>query len=253
MEATGVYWKPVWHVLSDGEIDLILANAAHVKNVPGRKTDVNDAAWLAELMAHGLIRASFVPDTQTQEVRALLRTRKQLVRERTRHIQRIHKTLEDANIKLEAQLSDVLGKSGRTILEAMIAGESDPVQLAALAHPNVKCSQTDLQEALRGRVTRHHRFLLQLHLGQIDSLDTAIGSLDQEVETNLEPFRTAVELVSTVPGVNMLSAEAIVCETGIDMSRFPTRGHCASATRCSGHILQDAPPSPFGLRRGSWG
>jgi transposase len=228
MEATGVYWKPVWHVLSDGEIDLVLANAAHVKNVPGRKTDVSDATWLAELMAHGLIRASFVPDTQTQELRALLRTRKQLVRERTRHIQRIHKALEDANIKLEAQLSDVLGKSGRSILEAMIAGENDPVQLAALAHPSVRCSQTDLQEALRGRVTRHHRFLLRLHLGQIDSLDTAIGSLDQEVEANLEPFRTAVELVSTIPGVNALSAEAIVCETGIDMSRFRTDAHLLS-------------------------
>src|SRR5258707_2194846 len=181
MEATGVYWKPVWHVLSDGEIELVLANAAHVKNVPGRKTDVSDAAWLAELMAHGLIRASFVPDTQTQELRVLLRTRKQLIRERTRHIQRIHKTLEDANIKLDGQLSDVLGKSGRSILDAMVAGESDPVRLAALAHPNVKCSRASLEEALRGRVTRHHRFLLELHLGQIDGLDAAIGAIDREV------------------------------------------------------------------------
>lgn len=228
MEATGVYWKPVWHVLSDGERKLVLANAAHVKNVPGRKTDVNDAAWLAELMAHGLIRASFVPDTQTQELRALLRTRKQLVHERTRHIQRIHKTLEDGNIKLDGQLSDVLGKSGRSILDAMIAGESDPVRLAALAHPNVKCSQAGLQEALRGRVNDHHRFLLKLHLGQIDGLDAAIASIDQEVETNLDPFRTAAELVSTIHGVNMLSAEAIISETGIDMSRFPTEAHLLS-------------------------
>ena len=132
MEATGVYWKPVWHVLSDGDFELILANAAHVKNVPGRKTDMNDAAWLADLLAHGLIRASFVPDGQTQELRALLRTRKQLVRERTRHTQRIHKTLEDANIKLDAVLSDVLGKSGRAILDAMVAGDSDPERLAGL-------------------------------------------------------------------------------------------------------------------------
>src|ERR1700724_4327950 len=138
MEATGVYWKPVGHVLSGGEIERVLANAAHVKNVPGRKTDVSDAAWLAELMAHGLIRASFVPDGQTQEMRVLLRTRKQLVRDKTRHTQRIHKTLEDANIKLDAELSDVLGKSGRAMLEAMVAGESDPARLAALAHPNVK-------------------------------------------------------------------------------------------------------------------
>ena len=124
MEATGVYWRPVWHVLSDGELQLILANAAHVKNVPGRKTDVGDAAWLAELLAHGLIRASFVPDGQTQDLRTLLRTRKQLVRERSRHVQRIHKVLEDANLKIDAELSDMLGKSGRAILDALVAGET---------------------------------------------------------------------------------------------------------------------------------
>jgi transposase len=169
MEATGVYWKPVWHVLSDGEFELTLANAAHVKNVPGRKTDVSDAAWLAELLAHGLIRASFVPDGQTQELRVLLRTRKQLVREQTRHTQRIHKTLEDANLKIESELSDMLGKSGRAMLNAIIAGETDPIRLAALAHPGVKSPQAKLQEALRGRVTAHHRFLLKLHLGQIAS------------------------------------------------------------------------------------
>lgn len=228
MEATGVYWRPIWHVLSDGEIELILANAAHVKNVPGRKTDIADAAWLAELLAHGLIRASFVPDGPTQEMRTLLRTRKQLVRERTRHIQRIQKTLEDANIKIEAELSDLLGKSGRAMLEAMIAGESDPARLAALAHRGVKASQAQLQQALHGRVTQHHRFLLQLHLGQIDTLDGAIASIDDQVEANLAPFRTGVELVSTVPGVNTLSAEAIISETGIDMSRFPSAGHLLS-------------------------
>src|SRR5215475_13378462 len=133
MEATGVYWKPVWHILSDGDFELVLANAAHVKNVPGRKSDVKDADWVADLLAHGLIRASFVPDGQTQEMRTLLRTRKQLVRERTRHIQRIQKTLEDANIKIEAELSDLLGKSGRAMLDAMVAGESNPARLAALA------------------------------------------------------------------------------------------------------------------------
>ena len=228
MEATGVYWRPVWHVLSDGEIELILANAAHVKNVPGRKTDIADAAWLAELLAHGLIRASFVPDGQTQEMRVLLRTRKQLVRERTRHIQRIQKTLEDANIKIEAELSDLLGRSGRAMLEAMIAGESDPARLAALAHRGVKASQTQLEQALHGRVTHHHRFLLKLHLGQIDALDGAIATIDEEVEANLAPFRTGVELVSTIPGVSTLSAEGIVSEIGIDMTRFPTAGHLIS-------------------------
>ncbi len=228
MEATGVYWKPVWHVLSDGEVELVLANAAHVKNVPGRKTDVSDAAWLAELLAHGLIRASFVPDGQTQELRALLRTRKQLVRERTRHVQRIHKTLEDANIKLDAELSDVLGKSGRAILNALVAGETDPIRLAALAYPNVKSPQAQLREALRGRLTSHHRFLLQLHLGQIDSLDAAIGTIDREVEDSLAPFRAAVDLVRTIPGVSTLGAEVIVSEIGLDMSRFPTVGHLLS-------------------------
>jgi transposase len=228
MEATGVYWKPVWHVLSDGEIELILANAAHVKNVPGRKTDVSDASWLAELLAHGLIRASFVPDGQTQEMRVLLRTRKQLVREQGRHTQRIHKTLEDANLKIESELSDILGKSGRAMLNAIIAGETDPVRLAALAHRNVKSSQADLQEALRGRVTAHHRFLLKLHLEQIDRLDAAIASMDSEIEAHLAPFRTAVEIVSTIPGVASLSAQVIVSEIGTDMSRFATAGHLLS-------------------------
>jgi transposase len=232
MEATGVYWRPVWHVLCDGELELIVANAAHVRNVPGRKTDVSDAAWLAELLAHGLIRGSFVPDAATQELRTLLRTRKQLVRERSRHVQRIHKALEDANIKLEAELSDVLGKSGRAMLDAMVAGETDPVRLAALAHPGVKSSQARLQEALHGRLTRHHRFLLQLHLGQIDGLDAAVTTLDREVDVNLAPFRTAVELVSTIPGVSKLSAEVIVSEIGLDMSRFPTVGHLLSWRAC---------------------
>lgn len=228
MEATGVYWKPVWHVLSDGDIELVLANASHVKNVPGRKTDVNDAAWLAELLAHGLIRGSFVPDGPTQDLRALLRTRKQLVREKTRHSQRIHKTLEDANIKLDAVLSDVLGKSGRAMLDALVAGESDPVRLAALAHAGVKCPQEKLREALRGRVRKHHRFLLRVHLGQVDALDAAIATIDQEVEASLAPFRDAVEIVTTIPGVKALSGQGIVCEIGTDMSRFPTAGHLVS-------------------------
>ena len=168
MEATGVYWKPVWHILGDGDFELVLANAAHVKNVPGRKTDVNDATWLADLLAHGLVRGSFVPDAQTQEMRGLLRTRKQLVRERTSHVQRLQKTLEDANIKLDSVISDVMGQSGRAMIEALIAGETDPDKLAALAHRRIKASAAELREALRGRVTKHHRFLLRLHLQQIE-------------------------------------------------------------------------------------
>ena len=228
MEATGVYWRPVWHVLADGELELVLANAAHVKNVSGRKTDVSDAAWLAELLAHGLIRASFVPDGATQDLRALLRTRKQLVREKTRHTQRIHKTLEDANIKLDAVLANVLGRSGRAMLDALVAGESDPERLAALAHAGVKCPPEKLRAALHGRLREHHRFLLRLHLGQIDALDAAIATIDREVEANLAPFRTAVELVSTIPGVSTLSAQVIVSEIGTDMNHFPSARHLLS-------------------------
>ncbi len=222
MEATGVYWKPVWHILDDGDFQLILANAAHVKNVPGRKTDVNDATWLADLLAHGLIRASFVPDTQTQELRTLLRTRKQPVREKSSHILRVQKTLEDANIKLDSVITDIIGMSGRAMIEALIAGESNPAKLARLANYRLRASQEKLREALRGRVTKHHRFLLRLHLNQIDALDASIATIDQQVEAGIAPFRVAVELVTSIPGVSDLGAQVIVSEIGTDMSRFPS-------------------------------
>jgi transposase len=173
MEATGVYWKPVWHILSDDEFELVLANAAHVKNVPGRKTDVKDADWVSDLLAHGLIRASFVPDSPTQE----LRRRKQLSREKSSHILRIQKTLEDANIKLDSVITDIMGLSGRKMIEALIAGQKDPAKLARLADHRVRASQETLREALRGCVTKHHRFLLRRHLNQIDALDAAISGL----------------------------------------------------------------------------
>jgi transposase len=228
MEATGVYWKPVWHILADGEFELVLANAAHIKNVPGRKTDVKDADWISDLLAHGLIRASFVPDSETQEMRTLMRTRKQLVREQSRHILRIQKTLEDANIKLDSVITDIIGVSGRKMIEALIAGQSDPAKLARLADRRVKASQESLRDALRGRVTRRHRFLLRLHLDQIDALDVAIGKIDQEVEASIAPFRTAVEQVSSVPGVKNLAALQILSEIGTDMSRFPSDGNLVS-------------------------
>ena len=228
MEATGVYWKPVWHILSDGEFQLILANAAHVKNVPGRKTDVNDATWLADLMAHGMIRASFVPDEPTQQMRDLLRTRKQIVRERSSHIQRIQKTLEDANIKLDSVVTDILGLSGRRIIDALIAGQTMPQALASLAHRRIHASTDELEASLRGRVTRHHRFLLKLHLDQIDAFDTTIAAIDKEVDGNVEPFRAAIEMLSAIPGVGELSAAVIVSEIGTDMSRFETAGHLIS-------------------------
>ena len=228
MEATGVYWKPVWHILAADGFALVLANAAHVKNMPGRKTDVGDAAWLAELLAHGLVRASFVPEARTQVLRTLLRTRKQLVRERVAHTQRLQKTLEDANIKLDAVLTDLLGRSGRAMLEALVAGESDPAKLAALAHPRLAATPERLKEALRGRVTRHHRFLLRLHLGQVEALDAAIARVDQEVAEHLAPFRAAVGLLTSIPGIGELAAQVIVSEVGLDMDRFPTAGHLLS-------------------------
>jgi transposase len=228
MEATGVYWKPVWNILSDGEFALILANAAHVKNVPGRKTDVNDATWLADLLAHGLIRASFVPDVQTREQRGLLRTRKQLTRERTSHVQRLQNTLEEANIKLDSVISDVIGRSGLAMIEALIAGESDPLRLASLASSRIKTSPAALGEALRGRVTRHHRFLLRLHLQQIDALDRAIAEIDKEVEANLAPFRELIPVLTSIPGIGELAARVLLAEIGADMSRFPTAGHLIS-------------------------
>src|SRR5215831_3716843 len=228
MAATGVYWKPVWHILADGGFELVLANAAHIKNVPGRKSDVKDADWISELLAHGLIRASFVPDGPTQEMRTFLRTRKQFVREKGSHILRIQKTLEDANIKLDSVITDIIGMSGRKMIEALIAGESDPAKLANLADRRVKASQPTLREALRGRVTAQHRFLLRLHLDQIDALDAAIARIDREVEASIAPFRTAVEQVSSVPGVKTLAAMQILSEIGTDMSRFPSDANLVS-------------------------
>ena len=252
MEATGVYWKPVWHILSDGDFSLVLANAAHVKNVPGRKTDVNDATWLADLLAHGLIRGSFVPDQQTQEMRDLLRTRKQLTRERSRHVQRLQKTLEDANIKLDSEISDIIGLSGRQMIEALIAGESDPEQLARLAHRRIKAPPEALREALRGRVTRHHRFLLRLHLHQIDAIDKMIADIDREVDALVEPFRTTVLLLTTIPGVDELSAGVILAEIGRDMSRFPTAGHLISwAGLCPKNDESAGKRRPTRMRKGA--
>jgi transposase len=184
--------------------------------------------WLAELLAHGLIRASFVPDTQTQEMRNLLRTRKQLVREQSSHVLRLQKTLEDANIKLDSVLSDLMGKSGRAMIEALIAGETNPAKLASLADRRAKASQQQFREALRGLVTKQHRFLLRLHLNQIDALDAATATVDAQVEADLGPFRTAVEQVISIPGIKNLGAQAIVSEIGIDMTRFPSDAHLIS-------------------------
>jgi transposase len=228
MEATGVYWKPIWHILAEGNFKLLLANAAHVKNVPGRKTDVNDATWLADLLAHGLIKSSFVPDQPTQQLRDLLRTRKQFVGELSSHIQRIQKTLEDANIKLDSVITDIMGFSGRRIIQALIDGQAAPGELAKLAHSSIHASRAQLEASLYGRVTAHHRFLLKLHLDHIDALDTAIAGIDQEVDSNGEPFREAIERLSKIPGLSHHSAGVLVSEIGIDMSRFASEANLIS-------------------------
>ncbi len=219
MESTGVYWKPVWHVL-EGEFELVLANAAHIRNVPGRKTDVNDATWIADLLAHGLIRGSFVPPAAVQELRDLTRTRKQLVRELARHVQRIQKTLEDANIKIVGVISDILGASGRAFLEAIIAGEQEPGKLADLARGRLKAGREKIVEALRGRVQEHHRFMLKLHLEQISSLEKAIAEIEGRLGERLEPFREEVKLLVTIPGISQTAAHVIASEMGLDMTRF---------------------------------
>jgi len=227
MESSGGYWKPVWHVL-EGHFELVLANARHIRNMPGRKSDVNDVTWIADLLAHGLIRGSLVPPTEVRELRDLTRTHKQLTRERAQHVQRIQKVLEDANVKLTGVVSDVLGQSGRAILEAMVAGERDPERLLERTSGRLKASHAVLEEALRGNVTDHHRFMLRLPLGQIDALQAAIAALEQRAKELLRPFRDVVERLTSMPGMSVTSAHVIVAEIGLDMSRFPTAGHLRS-------------------------
>lgn len=227
MEATGVYWKPIWHIL-EADFELVLANAQHVRNVPGRKTDVNDAMWLADLLAHGLIRGSFVPPAQVQELRDLTRTRKQLVREISQHSLRIQKVLEDANVKVGSVLSDVLGVSGRAMLTAIIDGEDDPERLADLAKGTARKKRRDLVEALRGHVTPHHRRLLKVHLDLVAALEAARENVDAAVGKALEPTAYAVELLKTIPGISDTVAHVVLAEIGHDMTRFPTSRHLIS-------------------------
>ena len=268
MEATGVYWIPVWMILNDGDFDLIVANAAHVKNVPGRKTDLNDAMWLADLMACGLINGSFVPEEPLQELRSLMRSRKQLGREQTRHVQRMHKALIEANIRLDQVISDIMGASGRRIIEAMISGVRDPNQLAALASKRIKATAQELHDALHGRLTDHHRFLLKLHLGQYDALEAAIRDIDGAVDAQITridqqlkaaagpgakatPFRELIKLLCTIPGVSVLAAIMILAEIGRDMSRFPTAGHLVSwAGMCPGQNESAGTRKSTRLRKG---
>jgi transposase len=235
MESTGVYWKPVWNLFED-RFELLLVNAAHVKVVPGRKRDVGDAEWLAELLRHGLLRPSFVPDRPARELRELTRYRSSLVRERTAEVNRLHKTLEGANLKLASVVSELTGVSARKMLEALVAGQEDASALSELAQGQLRRKLPELEQALTGRVSAHQRFMLAQHLSHIDALDAQIAVLGTEIAERLRPFAAELEILDSIPGIGRWSAEVILAEIGPDMGRFPTAGHLASwAGMCPGH------------------
>jgi transposase len=221
MEATGVLWKPVWHIL-EPEWQLLLVNPQHLKRVPGRKTDVLDAAWIAQLLQCGLLRGSYVPPAVIRELRDLTRTRTTLEDETTRVVNRIHKVLEDANIKLATVATDIMGASGRAMLRAIIAGETDPLRLADLARRRLRLKRGALAEALYGRVTPHHRFLLERLLAQVEFLETEIHRFDQRVTEMSAPFAAALQRLDAIPGINRRLAENVLAEVGDDMAPFPS-------------------------------
>lgn len=235
MESTGVYWKPVFNILG-GRFEVILVNAEHIKKVPGRKTDVKDCQWIAQLLQHGLLKASFVPPQPIRELRDLTRQRTQLIQERSAAANRIQKVLEDANVKLASVATDVLGVSGRDMLEALIGGETDPAKLADLARKRLREKIPALQLALQGRVTDHHRFLPRMHLDHVTHLDELIGRLGARIEEALAPFAEAGERLQTIPGVSQRVAETVLAEIGPNMGQFPTADHLASwAGMCPGN------------------
>jgi transposase len=238
MEATGQYWKPVWYVLEEAGFQLLLVNARHVKILPGRKTDVCDAAWLAELLEHGLLRGSFVPPAAIRQLRDLTRYRKRLIQTHSAECQRVQKTLEDAGIKLDSVAADVLGVSGRAMLAALVGGERDPEVLAELARGRLRTKLPQLRQALRGRFSDHHALLLRLALAHLEHLEGAIAALDTEVDQVISPFARARDQLDTITGVGKRAAETIIAEIGVDMAVFPTAGHLASwAGRCPGNNL----------------
>jgi transposase len=235
MESTGVYWKPIWNVL-EGRFEIVLVNAKHIKHVPGRKTDVKDCQWIAQLLQHGLLKSSFVPPAPIRELRDLTRHRTQLVGEKTSAANRIHKILEDANIKLGSVASDILGESGRAMLHAIVGGETDPARLAALARGRMRSKKSELREALHGRVRDHHRFMLRTLMEHLQFLEGQIARLSERIEALTAPFVEAVRILVTIPGVQRRTAEALIAETGGDMKAFPSANHLASwAGICPGN------------------
>ena len=251
MESTGVYWKPVWNLLEDS-FTLLLVNAQHVKAVPGRKTDVKDAEWLADLLRHGLLRGSFVPDRPQRELRELTRYRTSLVRERATVINRIQKTLEGANIKLASVATDILGKSGRQMLEALILGSTEASDLAQLAKGRLRDKLPQLERALAGRFGPHQRFLLAEQLALVDALEASIERVSAEIAERLRPFEEAIERLQTIPGVGRRVAEILLSEIGVDLGRFATAAHLASwAGLCPGQHESAGKRSSGRTRRGN--
>jgi len=228
MESTGVYWKPIWNLL-EGIFDLLLANAEHIKNVPGRKTDVKDSEWIAQLLQYGLLKPSFVPEKPIRQLRDLTRQRVQLIRQKVQVANRIQKTLEDANIKLASVASDVLGASGRDMLKAIIKGENDPITLANLARQRLRKKIPQLQEALSGEIEDHHRFLLGTLMEQVEFLEGQIDKMSKRIEEVMPaPFAEAIERLDTIPGIDRRAAENIIVEVGADMDRFASAANLAS-------------------------
>jgi transposase len=235
MEATGAYWKPVFYLL-ENDIECWLLNARHMKNVPGRKTDVADSEWICKMVEHGLVQPSFVPPPEIRQLRDLTRYRTEVIRERTREAQRLEKLLEDSGIKLSAVVSDLLGKSARAMLESLIAGERNPEILAEMARASMRAKRQILAQALTGQFTDHHAFLARTMLDRIDAISATEARLSEEIARQLAPFRRQIELLITIPGVSTRSAEMILAEIGADMTRFPSAAHLASwAGMCPGN------------------
>ncbi len=235
MESTGSFWKPIFNIL-EGHMEVLVVNAQHLKAVPGRKTDVKDAQWIADLLQHGLLRPSFVPPASQRDLRELTRYRSSLVEERSRIINRLQKTLEDANLKLASVASDLMGRSARDMLAALLAGEVDPSVLAQLARGRMRAKRDLLEQALQGLLQPHHRFLLSEQLADIDALDEAIERMSHEIAGRLRPYEALIQRLSTIPGIKRRLAEVILAEIGPDMSRFPSARHLASwAGMCPGN------------------